>query len=72
MELFIGEYKCYINDTTGVSLPIPRGYEARFRSDIDYVMSEHMPPMSVLDKSYYYDTVNISLNLTKNCNLACK
>ena len=72
MELFIGEYKCYINPNTGVSLPVPRGYEARFRGDIDYVMNEEMAPLSVLDKSYTYDTVNISLNLTKNCNLACK
>ena len=72
MELIIGEYKCYINPNTGVSLPVPRGYEARFRGDIDYVMNEEMAPLSVLDKSYTYETVNISLNLTKNCNLACK
>lgn len=52
MELIIGEYKCYINPKTGVSLPIPRGYEARFRGDIDYVMNEEMAPLSVLDKSY--------------------
>lgn len=72
MELIIGEYKYFINTKTGASFPVPQGYEARFQPEIQDIMSQEFKEANILDSSYFYETVNISLNLTKNCNLACK
>lgn len=72
MELKLGEYLYIINEKTGESLPIPDGYKHEFLNDIAEIMSHVENKPDLLSDAYYYETVNISLNLTKNCNLACK
>ena len=68
MELKLGEYLYIINEKTGESLPIPDGYKHEFLNDIEEIMSHVENKPDLLSDAYYYETVNISLNLTKNCN----
>lgn len=72
MKINLNKYTYIVNEEYGLSLPIPRGYEEAYKKDITQVKNYKGDSFDVLSKDYNYESVNISLNLTKNCNLACK
>ena len=62
------KYNYYFNEKNGMNLPIPRGYDDAYKTEINQVMKSK----AFKEDFSPYETVVISLNLTKNCNLACK
>lgn len=69
----INEFFYFINAKTGNNIIIkPEEYEI-YKNDIEEMLSlENKSNNSVMDDNYFYETVNISLNVTSTCNLMCK